>query len=190
MGRYLSQPLSVGCQTVGEVRKFLSSCRYVSDKQQFDKDEYWQPPEHFEQTKKGDCDDFALWTWRQFLPMEYDARFVVGLKGGRGHAWVTFQRNGKYYLVEPQYWIVGETFPCLSTVRFRPEFSVAWDGKKISFYSHQDLAHNLKVQQVPIFLFEWVIGWGYFWLRMLPRVPVGLIRRAFRKFAKLSGRAP
>ena len=189
MGRYLSQPLSVSCQTVRDVRKFLSSCRGVSDKEQFGKDDYWQPPEHFEQTKRGDCDDFALWTWRQFLAMGYNARFVVGSRGDIGHAWVTFERNGKHYLVEPQYWIVGEAFPRLSTIRFHPEFSVAWDGQKVSFYSHQDLAHHLKVKQVPILLLEWVTGWSYFWLRVLPRVPVGLLRRAFRKLTNSSSKA-
>ena len=60
MGRYVSQPLSVKCNTIHDVRQFLRGCEYVSDKDLFDKDEYWQPPEEFEQRKKGDCEDFAL----------------------------------------------------------------------------------------------------------------------------------
>src|SRR5579864_6768928 len=76
MGRYVSQPLAVKCQSIFEVRKFLAACEYVSDKDEFDKDDYWQPPEEFEQRKRGDCDDFALWTWRQLLGMGYDARFI------------------------------------------------------------------------------------------------------------------
>src|SRR6266496_2216488 len=76
MGRYVSQPLTVECKTIEDVRQYLRGCEYVSDKVQFEKDEYWQPPEEFEQRKKGDCDDFALWTWRQLLEMGYDARFI------------------------------------------------------------------------------------------------------------------
>jgi predicted transglutaminase-like cysteine proteinase len=67
MGRYVSQPLSVNCRTIKELRKFLNGCKYVSDEEQFDRKDYWMPPEEFEKSKKGDCDDFALWTWRQLL---------------------------------------------------------------------------------------------------------------------------
>jgi Bacterial transglutaminase-like cysteine proteinase BTLCP len=180
MGRYVSQPLSVKCETVRDVRKFLSTCRGVSDKEQFGKDDYWQPPEHFEKTKKGDCDDFALWTWRQFLAMGYNARFVAGRKGDQGHAWVTFERNGKHYLVEPQFWPLGDQFPSLHTARYHPRFSVGWDGERISFYAHKDLARNLRPRQVPFLLINWLMGWGYFWLRNSPSVPRFLWRRVVR----------
>jgi predicted transglutaminase-like cysteine proteinase len=69
MGRYISQPLTVKCTTMHEVRKFLDGCKYVSDEELFGKRDYWQPSEEFEKRKKGDCEDFALWTWRQLLEM-------------------------------------------------------------------------------------------------------------------------
>src|ERR1700760_1135947 len=92
IGRNLSQPLTVKCDSITDVRRFLSRCRYVSDKEQFDRDDNWQPPEHFELSRRGDCDDFALWTWREFLDLGYEARFVLGTAGryGTGHAWVQF----------------------------------------------------------------------------------------------------
>ena len=31
---------------------FLAGCRYISDKELFDKADYWQPPEQFEHGKK------------------------------------------------------------------------------------------------------------------------------------------
>lgn len=135
MGRYVSQPLSVKCESIGDVRSFLVTCRGVSDMEQFGKEDYWQPPEHFEQVKKGDCEDFALWTWRQLLALGYDARVVFGRQGryGTGHAWVTFAKDGKYFLVEPQYCRLGDTFPRLSTLQYHPKLSVEWDGSKISF---------------------------------------------------------
>jgi Bacterial transglutaminase-like cysteine proteinase BTLCP len=179
MGRYLSQSLSVKCDTIRDVRKFLSNCRYVSDKEQFGKDDYWQPPEHFEETKQGDCDDFALWTWRQLLAMGYEARFVVGRKGGRGHAWVTFEEVGRYYVVEPFFWPF-QRFPSLSTIRYHPKFSVAWDGSKVSFYAHKDLSRNLRIRQIPLLLADWLLTWSYFWLRFIARIPRALWLRTIR----------
>src|SRR5260370_30691831 len=135
-GGYVSQPLKVKCESNRDVCKFLSGCIPVSDKEQFGKDDYWQPPEDFERTKKGDCEDFALWTWRQFLALGYDARFIVGrcARYGDGHAWVEFFKDGKCLLVEPQPGIVGGQIPRLSTLRYHPIMSAAWDGGKNSFY--------------------------------------------------------
>jgi hypothetical protein len=49
----------------------------VSDQELLGKLDYWQPPEDFEKRKKGDCEDFALWTWRQLLDMGYGAPLVA-----------------------------------------------------------------------------------------------------------------
>ncbi len=140
MGRYVTQDLTVECKSVRDIRKFLSSCIGISDKEQFGKNDYWQPPEQFEKTRQGDCDDYALWTWRQFLQLGYDARFVCGQHGryGIGHAWVEFLKDGKCFLVEPQYWAVGEKLPRLTTLAYHPRWSVTWDGDRISFYSHAE----------------------------------------------------
>jgi hypothetical protein len=139
MGRYVSQPLTVKCSTIREVREFLAGCKYVSDKELFGKADYWQPPEEFEKRKKGDCDDFALWTWRQLLSMGYDARFIGGSCGryGEGHAWVEYCQNGKWYLVEPLWNRVGNTLPRLSVFRYAPKLSVSWDGKTLRYFSHK-----------------------------------------------------
>src|ERR1700719_1638512 len=115
-GRYVSQPLTVKCSTLGDVRRFLAGCKYVSDQEQFGQKDYWQPPEDFEKSKKGDCEDYALWPWRKLLSMGYDARFVAGRSGrfGSGPAWVEYFENGKCYLVESLATRVA-TFPRLST---------------------------------------------------------------------------
>jgi hypothetical protein len=139
MGRYISEPLTVTCTSIGELRKFLAGCKYVSDKELFGKRDYWQPPEEFEKRKKGDCEDFALWTWRQLLLMGYDARFVVGSSGryGIGHAWVQYFQDGKCYLVESLLSRIGDRIPRLSTVRYDPKLSVSWDGKTLRYFSHK-----------------------------------------------------
>jgi len=192
MGSYLTHPLSVECKTIRDIRKFLCACKGVSDKEQFGKDEFWQPPEDFEKTKRGDCDDFALWTWRQFLSLGYKARFVGGEYGryGGGHAWVSFEKNGKHYIVEPRFRNIGDTFPCLTTLNYHPKFSVAWDGEKLSFYSHQDLAKNVRLRQLPPLLLDWLIGWGYYWFITLPRIPHWPVRRNVRKLLRPAGTPP
>ena len=126
MRRYVSQPLTVKCASLADVRSFLSTCRYVSDDEQFGKKDYWQPPEDFERTKKGDCDCFALWTWRQLLALGLNSRFVIGRAGRYGacHAWVQFFDGGKTFVVEPTAARFGNTIPRLSALRYRPRFSV------------------------------------------------------------------
>ena len=52
-GRYVSQPLSVHCKNLEELRRFLAKCRQVSDQEQFGKRDYWQPPDEFEKTRKA-----------------------------------------------------------------------------------------------------------------------------------------
>lgn len=178
MGRYVSQPLTVECKSLSDIRKFLLTCRSASDKEQFGREDYWQPPEHFERTKKGDCDDFALWTWRQFLALSYDARFVVGQAGryGIGHAWVEFFKEGSCFLVEPQMRVVGEKIPRLTALRYRPEFSVAWDGHKISFYSHEHPTYKPGFLELLSLVSEWLSFWVLFWLKNLHRLPIGFYR--------------
>ncbi len=192
MGRYVSQPLTVKCQNISDVRRFLMGCEGASDEELFGKRDYWQPPEDFERLKKGDCDDFALWTWRQLLSMGYDARFVAGKAGryGTGHAWVTYFENGKCFLVEPTLRNVGEVMPRLSTLKYKPKLSVAWDGKTLSYYAHKDRPFQLALwsQLLPLVL-EWLFFWGWFWFRAIPklhRIPIGMFKKWRRRRARLS----
>src|SRR5580698_3894534 len=115
MGRYVSQPLTVNCKSIRDLRQFLAGCRYVSDRKLFDKEDYWQPPDEFEKRKKGDCEDFAFWTWRQMFDMGFNVRLVFGRHGryGTGHAWVEYFEDGNCFLVEPLLSRIGHTFPRL-----------------------------------------------------------------------------
>jgi hypothetical protein len=173
MGRYVSQPLSVKCNTIHDVRQFLRGCEYVSDKDLFDKDEYWQPPEEFEQRKKGDCEDFALWTWRQLLELGYDARFIGGSCGryGEGHAWVEYFQDGKCFLVEPLFRKIGAAMPRLSTLRYAPKLSVSWDGKTLRYFAHRDRTSQSNWRLLAPLVWEYLLFWCWFWLRNFYRVP-------------------
>ena len=182
MGRYISEPLAIECKSIGDIRRFLCGCKGVSDMEQFGKRDYWQPPEHFEKTKQGDCDDFALWTWRQFMALGYDARVVFGQHGRYriGHAWVEFLQDGKCFLVEPQFSRLGFTFPRLSTLSYHPKFSVTWDRQKISFYQHEDRHYQPRFSQIISMSPEWLVFWSWVWLTALPRLPIRLWRSAIR----------
>ncbi len=173
MGRYVSQPLSVKCASVDEVRQFLTGCEYVSDRELFDKEEYWQPPEEFEQRKKGDCEDFALWTWRQLLELGYDARFIGGSCGryGQGHAWVEYFEDGKCFLVEPLFRKIGITMPGLSTLRYAPKVSVSWDGKTLRYFAHKDKKSLSNWRVLAPLTWEYLLFWSVFWVSNFYRLP-------------------
>lgn len=181
VGRFLSQPLKHPCSDLIELRRFLAQCKYVSDEKQFGKKDYWQAPELFEESKKGDCEDFALWSWRQLLQMNYPARFVLGSAGryGDGHAWVTFEKDGKSFLLEPLSWQFGLTLPRLSIFRYKPKFSVGWDGKSVSYYEHEDRKFSGSLYQIFLLCVEWLFFWTSFWLTLPLKIGKGLASKLF-----------
>jgi hypothetical protein len=190
MGRYVSQPLRVKCTTIAEIRRFLRDCKYVTDREQFHREDYWMPPEEFEKTKKGDCDDFALWTWRQFLAMGYKTRYVVGRAGkyGNGHAWVTFDKDGRHFIVEPLSSFVGEKLPRLSFARYVPSGSVEWDGKQMRYFTHEEPKQAVPSKLIFALLAEWLWFWLRFWGRLIGLLcvaaclaPIYLIKRFWQK---------
>ena len=168
IGRYLSQPLQVNCTNFKEMQYFLKRCSYISDMKQFGKIDYWMPPEDFEAEKKGDCEDFSLWTWRQLINIGYDSRFVIGRAGpyGNGHAWISFTDEEKGYILEPLTAWFCTKFPQLTTVRYEPYFSVSWDGKKVHYYEHKNGSFNPSF----LFLIKLIIEWIIFWVKYRPLI--------------------
>lgn len=186
LGRYLTQPLKTQCKDFAEMRQFLSTC-CARDLTANSKRDYWQPPEEFEEVRMGDCKDFALWAWRQLLAMGYSARFAGGKHGklGEGHAWVTFEKDGKHFLLEPQRWVLGLRMPRLSTLRYHPKVSVAWDGQKVLYYEHEDRNSDPPLRMVPQLAAEWSWIWACFWMRSSYRLPIALTRRGLRNLSHL-----
>jgi len=178
MERYVAQPLNTQCKDFTEMRRFLSACRgrEMAHARRLD---YWQPPEQFEARKTGDCVDFALWAWRQVLAMGYPARFVGGKHGklGEGHAWVMFEKNGKHYLLEPQYWLLGLKMPRLSALRYHPKFSVAWDGHKLQYFEHEDRNTDPLFRYLPGLVGEWLWLWTRYWIWFAYKLPIAMITR-------------
>ena len=169
------------------MREFLATCSRVTDKELFGIQDYWQPPDEFEKLKKGDCEDFALWTWRQLLSLGYDARFVGGSHGryGIGHAWVTYFMNGKCCVVEPTAaGFAGHFIPRLSTLNYHPRLSVSWDGERLSYYSHKDRESSLGLKVLIPLVPDWLVFWAWTWLRAIPRLPFVFAHRPWRKIGK------
>jgi hypothetical protein len=164
MGKYLSQPLSNKFNSIDELREFLFACRYASDQEQFGKRDYWLPPEEFEISKKGDCEDFALYAWRQLIEMGVKTRFVVGESGryGSGHAWVTMQLDDKSFLFEPLA-CAFKKLPRLSLLRYYPEISVEYDNGNFSYYSHKKKIYNPSISEALGLFNEWLLFWIKKW---------------------------
>ncbi len=104
---YLEGQSAVSVASVDEICDWLAGCQYVPDPVLFHEPDFWQHPLTFEQLRRGDCEDYALWAWRKMLELKIDARFVVGnwlSDSGRdwgGHAWVEFVAESKQMHLEP-----------------------------------------------------------------------------------------
>ncbi len=185
MGRYLTEPLKIRCADFGEMRKFLATYRPSLLGRSKEKD-YWQLPEEFEVTRTGHCVDFALWSWRQVLAMGYPARLTGGKSGkfGEGHAWVTFEKDGKFYLLEPQMWVLGLRMPRIATLRYHPAVSAEWDGEKVSYFLHGKRNAEPPLRELPVLVGEWLLIWIPVLIKVIPRIPLVLVRKIFRSAAK------
>lgn len=174
------------CKDFAGLRKFLSACRW-QDMREFQKHDYWQPPEEFEETKVGDCVDFGLWAWRQVLDMGYTARFVGGKAGkfGEGHAWVIFEKGDRWFLLEPQLRGIGMRMPRISTLRYHPKVSVAWIDGKVQYFEHEDRNTDPPLRDLPGLVAEWVLIWTRFWIRFSYRFPLAVARRIWAKLLPL-----
>ena len=103
---FLEGTTAVNPANLEEIRLWLLGCTYASDPDVFHERDYWQHPKTFEHLRKGDCEDFALWTWRKLLELGFDARFYLGRVLDDGdwrsrHAWVVFDLDGQRILMEP-----------------------------------------------------------------------------------------
>lgn len=121
----------VEASTLEEACTWLRGCAYVRDSDLFREADFWQHPCTFEQLRRGDCEDFALWTWRRLVELGYDADLVAGRcswwRGEGGHTWVLFRdRDGTRCLFDP---VLRDPAPVISPLeavadRYCPEVAV------------------------------------------------------------------
>jgi hypothetical protein len=105
---YLHGESSVRVDTIDDMVEWLLQCQYVTDVDLFREGDLWQHPSAFEALRRGDCEDFALWTWRKLGEVGIEAEFYVGhvrfhseFMTGRQHAWVVYRIDGDEFLFEP-----------------------------------------------------------------------------------------
>ena len=103
---YFEGESCVNVASIEEIVAWLLGCEYISDPELFDRGDFWQHPSIFEQWRRGDCEDFALWAWRKLAEIGIDAEFYVGrVRCGpridRQHAWVVYRHDRTDFLFEP-----------------------------------------------------------------------------------------
>ena len=75
---YFEGESHVPVSSIDDIVKWLTSCEYVTDLALFHEQDVWQHPAAFEQLRRGDCEDFALWAWRKLAEVGVEAEFYVG----------------------------------------------------------------------------------------------------------------
>jgi hypothetical protein len=129
---YFEGESSVRVGSIDDIVAWLQTCEYVSDLELFRQRDYWQHPGVFEQRKRGDCEDFALWAWRKLAEIGIDAEFCVGRvfcdarQRDRQHAWIVYRLNGREFLFEPAARTSSSMIHPLSDVmdKYVPHFAV------------------------------------------------------------------
>jgi hypothetical protein len=132
---YFEGPSTVPVSSIDDIVDWLQRCEYVRDIDQFSERDRWQHPETFERLRRGDCEDFALWTWRKLVEIGVEAEFFVGRVRGhaddqgpceRHHAWVVYRENGTEFLFEPAERNIHRMIRPLSAARheYVPHFAV------------------------------------------------------------------
>ena len=90
---YISGESKIEIRDLDELCDWLLACTYIPDFIKKGMRDHWAHPDEFEFERSGDCEDFALWTWRKLKEMRIQADFTVGkwihADGRIGtHAWV------------------------------------------------------------------------------------------------------
>ena len=147
---------AVGVASLDDVLDWLADCRYETDAMLFREADYWQHPHTFEQLRRGDCEDFALWSWRKLIELGIDADLVIGRRVPPGsensrHAWILFRHQDEEFLFEPVFRDRGEAVRHISTVRaeYIPEFGVGRDRSRFLFAGYAYFLQNRHLGKAP-----------------------------------------
>jgi len=141
--------------SLDDIVAWLGTCQYETDASLFREADYWQHPHTFEQMRRGDCEDFALWAWRKLVELGIDADLVIGRRVPPGsensrHAWILFRDGEAEFLFEPIVSDRGEAIRRLETVRseYIPEFGVARDRSRFLFAGYAYFLQNRHLGKV------------------------------------------
>jgi hypothetical protein len=146
---------TIAVASLDDVLEWLGTCQYETDTSLFREADYWQHPHTFEQLRRGDCEDFALWAWRKLVELGIDADLVIGRRVPPGsensrHAWILFRDGEDEFLFEPIVRDRRAAVRALTTVRaeYIPEFGVARDRSRFLFAGYAYFLQNRHLGRV------------------------------------------
>lgn len=134
---YLTGESQVQVTSLDEVCRWLLVCRYAPDQGLAHCEDHWQHPLEFERSRWGDCEDHALWGWRQLKNLGLPVEFVVGLlKPGpneqlANHAWLHVHDGQRMLLVE-------------TTATCREAMALAVHGQRLDYVPTASIDHHLR----------------------------------------------
>jgi hypothetical protein len=140
---YFEGESAVSVESVEDVQTWLLTCEYVNDQALFNEPDFWQHPRTFEQLRRGDCEDHALWAWRKLVELGLDADLVSGSVLQRdgeapdrgAHVWVVLRQEGQTFLFETVAKAKDRMLQPLDAhrARYRPEFGVDRNRRPFAF---------------------------------------------------------
>jgi len=93
-----SSPSLRDIHTPKDLSKFMNkNFKFVEDRDNFNNVEYWQSPEEMLKNKRGDCEDFAIFTQAILKELGIESQ-VVSIYGKNrfAHTVAVFKQDGKY----------------------------------------------------------------------------------------------
>ena len=146
---------AIAVASLDEILDWLAGCQYEADASLFRESDYWQHPHTFEQLRRGDCEDFALWAWRKLVELGIDADLVIGRRVPPGaensrHAWILFRDGATEFLLEPIVRDRAVAIRDITTARseYIPEFGVARDRSRFLFAGYAYFLQNRHLGKV------------------------------------------
>jgi hypothetical protein len=141
--------------SLDDILDWLGTCQYETDASLFREADYWQHPHTFEQLRRGDCEDFALWAWRKLVELGIDADLVIGRRVPPGsensrHAWILFRDGEDEFVFEPIVRDRRTAVRRLTAARseYIPEFGVARDRSRFLFAGYAYFLQNRHLAKV------------------------------------------
>jgi len=141
---YFEGDSSVHVSSLGEIQDWLLGCEYVDDATLFNEADFWQHPRTFEQLRRGDCEDHALWAWRKLIELGVDADLVTGsvLRSSEsavergGHAWILLRERDETFVFETVAKAKERMLRRLADVKdhYRPEYGIDRERRYYAFY--------------------------------------------------------
>ena len=133
---YFEGKSQISASNIAELCEWLAGCEYVRDPDLFHLSDFWQHPTTFEQIRKGDCDDHAIWAWRRLCELGYPAELMVGVwvsnDDSGQHAWVAFEKDGERFVLESMAGEAHKMVKSLMAVKdeYNPHFAVDGNFKR------------------------------------------------------------